>query len=53
LWVQHGIPPWELTSYVLRRDIYHCLPSELDKEPWTNVQADIAMMNAITKVTKR
>lgn len=53
LWTNAGDCPWELTSYLLRRDVYHCLPSELDEEDWTGVQADIAIRNAIAKVSKR
>lgn len=50
LWLQQGDPPWELTSYVLRRDIYHCLPEDLDEAEWRGISADIAVRNAIARV---
>ena len=53
LWTPSGEPPWELISYVLRRDVYHCLPSELDGEDWLGVSSDIAIRNAISKVEVR
>jgi len=52
IWLGAGDSPWELTSYILRRDIYHCLPSELDEEDWIGVSNDIAIRNAIAKARR-
>ncbi len=52
MWLGTGDPPWELTSYILRRDIYHCLPSELEAEEWRGVAMDIAIMNALARAKK-
>lgn len=30
----------------LCRDVYHCLPSELEDEPWENIALHLAMMTA-------
>lgn len=39
LWVggQSNPPPWEYTSLVLCRDVYHCRPSELRQEKIADV----------------
>jgi len=52
LWLQQGEAPWELTSYVLRRDVYHCLPEELDQAEWSGIAADIAVRNALARISK-
>lgn len=52
LWLQSGDPPWELTSYVLRRDIYHCTAEELDEADWIGISTDIAVRNALARVNK-
>jgi len=30
---------------VLCRDVYHCLPSELEQEDWATVQEHVAMLD--------
>jgi len=30
----------------LCRDVYHCLPSQLDDESWSRIRIHIAMMDA-------
>ena len=52
MWTNSGSPPWELVSYVLRRDVYHCLPAELDEADWADIQADLAVRAAIAEVEK-
>lgn len=47
-----GDLPWEYTEMRLCRDVYHCLPSELDQEDWGRVRIHIAMMNAEAEVRK-
>jgi hypothetical protein len=34
-----GAPPPELVDLFLCRDVYHCLPGELDDQDWRRIQA--------------
>lgn len=52
LWTGIGDPPWELTSYIMRRDIYHCTAAELDETDWQDLADDLAVRGAIHKVTR-
>jgi hypothetical protein len=47
-----GDLPWEYVEMRLCRDVYHCLPSELDREDWGRVRMHMAMMEAETKVPR-
>ena len=38
--------PWEYTEMRLCRDVYHCLPSELDEEDWPRIRAHLAVLQA-------
>ncbi len=44
--------PWEYTELLLCRDVYHCLPSELDQEDWGRIQLHMAMMQAEVEAKK-
>ena len=41
-----GNLPWEYTEMRLCRDVYHCLPSELDEESWERIATHLAIMDA-------
>lgn len=41
--------PWEFTEMRLCRDVYKCLPSQLDDESWDRIQKHLAMMVAEAK----
>ncbi len=45
-------PPDEYIYYLLRKHIYHCTPSQLDQENWTDIQDDLAMIQAEEKFNK-
>lgn len=45
LWLRVGSQPPEYTELLLCRDVYRCLPSELDGEDYARIQRHIAMMN--------
>lgn len=45
-------PPPEFTQYLLCRHIYHCLPSELDAEPWDNIALHLEFMAQEARVDK-
>ena len=44
-----GAPP-EYLDLVLCRDVYHCTPSQLDREDGERVLMHIALLNAESKV---
>jgi hypothetical protein len=52
LWTGGSEIPEEYTDLILCRDVYHCLPSELDKEDWQTIANHIAMIEAESKVHK-
>lgn len=37
--------PWEYTEMVLCRDIYHCVPSQLDREDYERIMRHLDMYN--------
>lgn len=37
--------PWAYTELRLCRDVYHCTPSELDRQDADRIQMHIAIMN--------
>lgn len=41
-----GDLPWEYIEMQLCRDVYRCLPSELDQEDWGRIRVHLAMMQA-------
>lgn len=45
-------PPPEYIDYQLCRYVYHCLPSELDAEPWENVALHLEFMAQEARVNK-
>lgn len=47
-----GDPPWELTSYVMRRDVYHCTAEELEEADFKGISDDMAIRGAIAKVAR-
>ena len=46
LWTGGGQPPPEYADLVLCRDVYHCLPSQLDEEDAETISLHLAMMDA-------
>jgi hypothetical protein len=52
LWVGTGDPPAEYTTYQLCL-MFHCLPTELRRQPYQDVAALIACMNAEAEVEKQ
>lgn len=45
--------PDEYLWLTLCRDVYHCLPSELDNEDWRTIADHVAMMEAEAEERKR
>ena len=45
--------PFEYIKMLLCRDVYHCLPSELDNEAWCDIELHLALMKAETAAKKR
>lgn len=45
-----GDPPDEYQDMVLCRDIYHCLPSELDGQDWDRIETHLICMDVEAKV---
>jgi hypothetical protein len=43
-------PPAEFTELVLCRDVYHCLPSELEQEDWRVISGHIEMIRVENEV---
>lgn len=54
LWVANydDLPP-EYIEYRLCRDVFHCLPSELDDEPWQPIRRALAFIAAEAKAKVR
>lgn len=52
LFLGTGDLPWEYLELKLCRDVYHCLPSELDQEEWLRIKSHIAVMEGEAKVRK-
>lgn len=47
LWVaDYDSLPQEYIELRLCRDVYHCLPSELDEEDWAVIRVHLALMEA-------
>jgi len=44
--------PWEYVELLLCRDVYHCLPSQLQDEDWVDIQNTITMINTEAEVRK-
>lgn len=54
MWVaDYDSLPWEYIAYRLCRDVFHCLPSELDDEPWENIVRALAFIEAEVKAKVR
>lgn len=50
LWTHSGPPPPEYLEYVLCREVYHCLPSQLRAEPLENVLPHLIAMSVESRV---
>lgn len=50
LWMHRGPPPSEYLELVLCRDVYHCLPSQLQAEPITNILPHLIAMGVEGRV---
>lgn len=54
LWVaDYDSLPWEYIEFRLCRDVFHCLPSELDDEPWENIRRTLAFIDAEVRAKVR
>jgi len=49
LWTNAPAPP-EYVDFILRRDIYHCTPSQLRAEKASDVLADLTCLEIETRV---
>jgi hypothetical protein len=45
-------PPFEYLEMQLCRDVYHCLPSQLDQEDWRRISVHQEMMNIEAEVNE-
>ncbi len=43
-------PPWEYIELILCRDVYHCTPSQLREEDFSDIMATLAMLSAENQV---
>ena len=41
-----GDAPWELTKLRLCRDVFHCTPSQLRRERFTDIMEALRVLNA-------
>lgn len=48
-WTGSGDAPWDYIELQLCRDVYHCLPSELDAEEWDRISRHLDMMDVEAK----
>ncbi len=46
-------PPPEYAEYVAIKQLYHCRPSELEKEDWATVSLHLAFLAEDAKAMKR
>jgi hypothetical protein len=54
LWTDGAVePPWQYIEFILCRDIYHTLPSELRKEKASDILQHMICMNVEQSIKKR
>lgn len=53
LWTHSGSPPAEYIEYILCKEVYHCRPSELRAESFSDILKTLVVMGIEGRIRKR